>query len=235
MDIQPYIDLDRQSLLEWNGSDSLFWDGFMWVATSTYIWIPLGIVLLYVLFKNNRIENFILLVVMLALVITLADQIASGICKPFFQRFRPTQDSEIMYLVDIVNGYRGGRYGFFSSHASNTFAIAIFISLLIQNGLLSFMLIFWAIINSYSRIYLGVHFPGDILFGTLTGCMVGGSAYWGYLYLQKHYFKQPKCISNQYTSGNYLITDVHLLETTFLLTLFAIIIWGMITAKIQYL
>lgn len=73
---------------------------------------------------------------MIALVITLADQIASGLCKPFFARFRPTQDPNIMYMVDIVNGYRGGRFGFISSHAANTFAISVFLSLLIKGNLL---------------------------------------------------------------------------------------------------
>ena len=110
---------------------------------------------------------------MIALVITLADQIASGLCKPFFARFRPTQDPNIMYMVDIVNGYRGGRFGFISSHAANTFAISVFLSLLIKRKSLTFMLLFWAVLNSYSRIYLGVHYPGDILFGAIEGCFIG--------------------------------------------------------------
>lgn len=133
MDIQQYIAYDRNLLLDWNGSDSLFWDGFMWVATSTYIWIPLAIVLLYVILKNNKGWEALYTILAFALVITLADQISSGICKPFFQRFRPTQDPEIMYLIDVVNGYRGGRYGFISSHAANTFGVAVFVSLLIRN------------------------------------------------------------------------------------------------------
>lgn len=81
--------------------------------------------LLYIIIKNNKIQEALLTIVMIALVITLADQIASGLCKPF-SPFPSTQDPNIMYMVDIVNGYRGGRFGFISSHAANTFAISVF-------------------------------------------------------------------------------------------------------------
>lgn len=106
----------------------------MWVATSTYIWIPTAIILLYIIIKNNKIQETLLTIAMIALVITLADQIASGVCKPYFHRFRPTQDPDIMYIVDIVNGYRGGRFGFISSHAANTFALTVFLSLLFKTN-----------------------------------------------------------------------------------------------------
>lgn len=228
MDIQRYIELDKELLLRLNGSDSLFWDGFMWVATSTYIWIPTAAILLYIIIKNNKIQEALLVIFMIALVITLADQIASGLCKPFFQRFRPTQDPDIMYMVDIVNGYRGGRYGFISSHAANTFALTVFLSLLIRRASLTVMLILWASINAYSRIYLGVHYPGDILFGTIEGCLVGYLVYLLYKFLKKTFFYQPTCISNQYTLGGYLKSDINLLCTVLIITYFIIIILGLV-------
>lgn len=137
MDIQQYIAADKELLLNLNGSQSLFWDGFMWVATSTIVWVPVAAMLLYIIIKNNKIQEALLTIVMIALVITLADQIASGLCKPFFARFRPTQDPNIMYMVDIVNGYRGGRFGFISSHAANTFAISVFLSLSYTQSIIS--------------------------------------------------------------------------------------------------
>jgi len=108
MDIQQLIGFDQDLLLKLNGSDSLFWDGFMWLSTNMFTWMPLAVVLLYVILKNNKIKNALIIIVLLGIVITLADQISSGICKPLFARFRPTQDPELMYQIDIVNGYGTG-------------------------------------------------------------------------------------------------------------------------------
>lgn len=234
MDIQQLIGFDQKLLIKLNGSDSLFWDGFMWIATSTYIWIPVAVALLYVIFKNNKIKEALLLVFLIALVITLADQIASGFCKPFFARFRPTRDPELMYLVDIVNGYRGGQYGFISSHAANTFGLAVFLSLVVRSTSLACTMYAWAALNAYSRIYLGVHYPGDILFGTLVGVSVGYLIYLLYKHLRKKYFNQTRYISNQYTSSGYLIGDVRMLTTIMLITVLVIIVLGMIMARIYY-
>lgn len=167
-DIQQLIEADKALLLSLNGSASLFWDGFMWTVTDTKTWIPAVLVLLYVVFKNNRVPQGIVITLMFALCVTLADQFASGLCKPYFARFRPTQDPELMYLVQTVNDYRGGLYGFISSHAANTFAVAMFASLLVRYLPFTCMMFLWAMIPSYSRMYLGVHYPGDILCGAVA-------------------------------------------------------------------
>lgn len=211
-DLDKIIELDKQLLLTLNGSDSLFWDGCMAVYTTMIVWMPLAVFLLYVLIKNNNIRTFLLLIAIIAVVFVITDGITSTICKPFFERWRPTRDPELMYLVDVVNGYRCASYGFMSSHAANSFGIATFILLLMRNRALSLSLILWALLNSYSRIYLGVHYPGDIIGGTIVGVLTGVLMYRLYLYLcKKMRLGSRDWISTQYTKSGYLVSDIHLL------------------------
>jgi undecaprenyl-diphosphatase len=111
------------------------------------------------------------------IVIALCDQIASGVFKPMFHRFRPTHHPDFKDWVDVVSGQRGGRYGFISSHAANTFGLSTFVSLLFRNRLLSFTLFLFALLTAYSRIYLGLQFVSDVVVGALVGILAGYAVY----------------------------------------------------------
>ncbi len=224
MDLGTLLNIDRYLLLSLNGSDSLFWDGCMLVYTSMAVWMPLAFVLLCVLLKNNNIKDFFLLLLFVAVIATLTDTISSGICKPFFERWRPTNDPMLMYAVDVVNETRGGRYGFTSSHAANSFGLATFFMLLIRNRALSTSLVIWASMNAFTRIYLGVHYPGDILAGTVIGVVVGYAMYRLYLYIQNHKRRTSRrdWVSDHYTKSGYLVSDVYFLLLVMYLTFIAI-------------
>ncbi len=212
-DFEKLVEADKYLLLTLNGSESLFWDGCMTVYTTTMVWIPLAVVLLYVLIKNNNIKTFFILLIAIALVFVITDGVTSTICKPLFERFRPTRDPELMYIVDVVNGYRCAAYGFMSSHAANSFGIATFIMLLMRNRALSLSLFIWAMINCYSRIYLGVHYPGDILGGITVGVLGGVLMYKLYKFVCNKIRNAGgrDWISTQYTKSGYLVSDIHLL------------------------
>lgn len=224
MSLESLVHFDQKLLLFLNGSNSLFCDYMMTGITSTVAWIPVAVILLYVIIKNNSPQKVALIVIFIALSILIADQFTSSFCKPYFQRLRPTHDPAIMHLVDIVNGYRGGRFGFMSSHAANTFAVCVFVSLLVRNVWMTLSMVIWAALCSYSRIYLGVHYPGDILCGGLCGVIIGFVCYGLYTFLLRKMEPSKKFISNQYTSTGYAISDLNVFQITLYLTYVVLII-----------
>lgn len=171
------LELDRTLTLMLNGSHSLLVDGMAWTATQTTTWLPLAVVLLYVVIRNNELGGALRIIIGIALSILVADQVASSVFKPLVARFRPTNDPQIMYLVDVVRGYRGGQYGFFSSHAANTFAVATFVSLAVRSRSMAAALFSWALLNCWSRVYLGVHYVGDLTVGAIWGALTGYAFY----------------------------------------------------------
>ena len=179
MDWQTLIDLDKQLLLWFNGSPSLYLDSLVRTLTNAVTWIPFYLTLFYVVIKNNEnVQKILLVVGSAALCVVIAGTIDDTIVKPTVARWRPTHDPQIGLLVDIVDGYRGGKYGFFSAHAANTFSIAIFFWWLVRSRLLTTAMVIWSLTNCWTRLYLGVHFPGDIFCGLLWGGIVGSAVYY---------------------------------------------------------
>ena len=158
-------------------------DAIAVTATKTSTWIPLGILLLYVLMRMKDWKNALLVILCVAIAITLADQMASGIFKPLVARLRPSHNPELQGVIDLVGDYRGGKYGFFSSHAANTCAVAIFLSLLFRKRVFTVAICSWAMVNSWTRLYLGVHYVGDIMVGLIWGAFVGWMVFRLYRFL----------------------------------------------------
>ena len=219
MDFDAIIQFDKQLLLALNGSDSLFLDGLAMVLTTAATWIPLYVSLFYLVLKNNESVRKILLVLCCAAAcVLLAGTVDDMIVKPTVGRLRPTHDPQIGLLVDVVDGYRGGRYGFFSAHAANTFSIAVFFCLLVRSRVLSVALVVWSLVNCWTRIYLGVHYPGDILCGLLWGGLVGAAVYWAYTMVGGKSKAAQNFISSQYTSTGYQHSDVNVVMLVLSLT-----------------
>jgi undecaprenyl-diphosphatase len=175
--MQTLINLDKKLLLFLNGLNNPFLDPIMYYSTDTFFWLPLYLFLIYLIFKNYKKQGWYILLGA-AITILLTDQITGSLMKPFFARLRPSQDPSLEGLVHLVNGYKGGLYGFASSHAANTFGTALFIWLALRPIYKRVGWIFiWAIFMTYTRIYLGVHYPGDIIVGAIIGLTCGWIGY----------------------------------------------------------
>ncbi len=164
--------LDTSIFLFLNSLYSPFWDKVMWFISGRIEWIPLYLLLAgWVIYKFRW--KSVAIIIFVALLVITSDRASVHLFKDVFQRLRPCKNIDLQHLVHLVNNYCGGKYGFVSSHAANTFALATFLSLTLKNKIFSFFIFSWAAVVSYSRIYLGVHYPGDILGGILLGIGLG--------------------------------------------------------------
>lgn len=223
------IELDNNILAFFNGSESLFFDNLAVILTSGLTWIPLYISLLYVVIKNNETMKQIMLVLACVLLcVFLTDGITDFIVKPLMARQRPTYDPLMKYSIDVVNDVRATGFSFFSAHAANTFGIALFFSLLIRNSKFVIAIILWSLLNCWTRLYLGVHYPSDIFVGLFWGAFVGCVFY--YIYLRTYLKMSPafNYISSQYTSTGYNHADIDVVILVLVLTFLYAIIKAMI-------
>ena len=220
-------ELDHQLTLAINGSDSLFWDNVMYTVTNTFSWSLVILTLLIIIFKNNSWKEALMVYLTIALLIFVADRICSGFVKPTVARWRPTQDPQLMYFVDVVRNYRGGKYGFFSGHACNTMCIAMFLSLLFRSPKVTITLFFWSLTTTFTRLYLGVHYLGDVCVGFIVGALLGSLFYW----LMERYVHPAagikRFISEQFTPSGYQKSDMDTFMTIIFFNYIGVIIFAM--------
>jgi undecaprenyl-diphosphatase len=176
--LDALVHIDQSLFLALNGLHTPFFDQFFWYATKPILWLPLYLLIFVLLVRSFRWKT-ITIVIAVALMIAVSDQLAN-VSKDRTQRLRPSHEPEIEQLVHSVNDYKGGQYGFFSAHASTNFAIALFFIFFLRRRYrwMVPILLVWATIMAYSRLYLGVHYPGDILAGILVGVILGSLFVW---------------------------------------------------------
>ena len=188
--LEQLLHIDTEILLAINGWHAPWADTLMWIISAKATWIPLYVLLIGLLVWRyrkpaptavkwlQRVPVCVVMIVVIALAVGAADFIASGILKDLVARPRPTRVPELEGVLHLVNGYRSGQYGFVSSHAANTMACALLFSLIWRNKIATCGLMLWVAANCYSRMYLGVHYPTDILGGLMIGTLTALVGYW---------------------------------------------------------
>lgn len=166
------LKLDTQIFMAINGCHSEAWDGIMWWISGKTTWWPFYLLLLGYLGWKKRWQLLPMLL-FIALVVVLTDQTSVHLFKNLFQRLRPCHEPALEGLVHMVKNKCGGQFGFISSHAANTFGVAFLVLLWIRKRWFTVVMILWAMLVAYSRVYLGVHYPGDVLAGGIWGAVCG--------------------------------------------------------------
>ncbi|MFO7659069.1 MAG: phosphatase PAP2 family protein [Bacteroidales bacterium] len=169
--LELLADTDTTLFLFLNGFHSPFWDDVMWFVSGKMQWIPLYLAIIsWMIYKFRWKAVYIIISVII--LIALTDQLAVKLFKETVLRLRPCHQPELSRLVHLVNNHCGGKYGFISNHAANSFALATFTAFIFRNRIFTMFIFFWAAVVAYSRVYLGVHFPGDIIAGAMFGMLV---------------------------------------------------------------
>ncbi len=202
--LQNIIEFDKELFLYLNSFHTSFWDTIMLMITRKETWVPLYLIIVYFFIKNYRSKS-VLVILFLALTVVASDQI-SVLIKESVQRLRPVYEPSIEHLVHNVFR-KGGLHGFVSSHAANMFAIFGFTSLIFKNRRYLFLMLFWALAISYSRIYAGVHYPLDILGGATLGWLIAFAMYKLMMFIENHFFiaKSPKIEKTKLSKTNFKI------------------------------
>ena len=211
-------DIDTDALLAVNGWHDLFQDALWWMVSAKWSSVLFALALVWCLLHQNR-RHALLALAMLLLTFAFADQLSSGLIKHLVERLRPTHEPALESMVRVLNGYRGGMYGFVSSHAANSVAAATLIALMMRHRAVTVSLFAWASMQCYSRVYLGVHYPGDILGGIVIGLFVGWLM-WSLMRWIQRRWRLPK--------GLYSRSDAVAVVSAFMLTLAGLVIASLV-------
>jgi undecaprenyl-diphosphatase len=173
--------LDTRLFRYLNGHHSPFWDPVMYWASDKLFWIPFYALILFLIIRHYR-KASIWIILCIGMLITLSDQLSSHLIKGLVRRLRPSHEPALAGLVHLSKAGAGGMYGFVSGHAANSFALLVFLSLILARRFrwLKYVLACWALLVCYSRVYVGVHYPGDVVCGALLGALVGWAMAWLY-------------------------------------------------------
>lgn len=226
-------DIDLTVLRFFNGSENLMLDEFAMMFTSGATWIPLYLVLFYIVVRNHEnLVNIGLVVLGATFCVMFADGMADGIVKPLVERYRPCNDPFIKYSIHVVDGYRSSGYSFFSAHAANTMSITLYFTLVIRSKLLTVTMFAWSFANCWTRLYLGQHYPSDIIVGIAWGLLAGYVAYRVYTKLCNKQSLSPTLSARAtHTITGYKHDDIHLVMCTMTIILLYIIVCAFIKAS----
>ena len=185
--------IDTDLFLYLNGLHIDWLDKVMVLITDMWVWLPLYLLLIYWTVKQYGKRCWWVFLA-IGVVVLCSDQLSAHVCKPLFQRLRPCYNTDLQDVIYLPKGLAGGKYGFVSSHAANTFAIATFLTPALRHyrPWAGFALYLWAFISSYSRIYIGYHYPGDIICGAILGVLVGLIFWKLFLVFQRKYWKSEQ-------------------------------------------
>ena len=200
--VESWLPYERDLFFLLNGSNSVFLDNLMASVTGRWVWVPFYAFVLFVLFwrapkSTMRFITPLLITLFLVAVVVISDQLSASFTRPFFARLRPLHHPDFAEYVRLVGDIRAGRFGFVSSHATNSFGFAVFISLLFRYRWVTVTVLAWALLKSYSRIYLGLHFVTDFLGGVILGAIIGAAMYYICIFLRQKLFRYPSAEKTQ--------------------------------------